>query len=147
MEAVSRRKVRFLKEISDMLKETFYGQKLYIGDLSPKNDNVRYGIKVNGKKIYFNTKAQVKKYIKDNNIETSYFKIEYVGECASYDNVVRITQDDNTDMYSVIDENAYFKYNRDKSFQRERPVWEFRYGNILDYYDALDIDTEKRMIR
>lgn len=147
MEAVSRKKISILKEISDMLKEAFYEQKLSIGDLLPKKDNVKYGVKVSNKRLYFDTKSNVKKYIKDNNIDSKLFKVEYVGQCANYDNVVKITKGNDIDMYSIIDSNTYFKYNRDKSFERNRPVWEFKYGNISDYYEDLNIDKEKRLIR
>ncbi len=142
MEVVTKKNV--LKEISNMLKEiTCYD----IGDLLPKKENVSYGIKRDNTRIFFDNKSELNRYVSDNNLDkTTIFKVVYVGKIHEYDNVIKVIRNDRVDMYSIVDEHTYFKHNKEKSLEFNSCMWEFKYGNISDYYRAFDKKEENNVL-
>ena len=145
MEVLSKR-INVLREISNMLKDTFYIVVSNTRDIMPKNKGKSYGVSVDNVRIFFDNKSSLNKYIKLHAIDKSKsFKVELVNDNSEYDNVIRVISGNSIELYSMIDSSSYFKHNREKSLERQRPIWEFKYGNISDYYEALG--KEKRLIR
>ncbi len=134
MEVVTKKSI--LKDISNMLKEMTYFD---IGDILPKNKEISYGIDINHNRIFFDNKSKLNEFIKENNMDKKCaFKVEYIGKLKEYDNVIRVIRYDRVDLYNIVDEHAYFKHNKEKSLEYNSPMWEFKYGNISDYYRSFN---------
>ena len=129
------KKILILKEISSKLKKT-------TEDFSPKKV---YGVIRDYKKIFFDNKKDLKEYLKENNLSMKdSFKIEYLGSRLDHDNVISYTKNNNSFLYEMIDDSTYFRFdsNSGKGFR-----WQFKYGNITDYYKALDKYEVKKLVR
>ncbi len=135
MEAVSKR-IFALKSISDMLKSSKENSL-------PKNKV--YGVINNYEKKFFDTRKEMKEYLKENNLKAKdSFKVEYVGNCLERDNVIRYTKANESFLYEIIDDSTYFKFG---STNGRSYRWQFKYGNITDYYKALDRYDVKKLVR
>ena len=130
MEAVTERKTCILKDISNMLK------KESTTGLEPK-DKV-YGVKIEGNRIYFDHRRDLKKYVSDHDLSLDdTFEVDYMGEYANNDNVIRIVKGNNITLYKIVDETTCLKLDKERSLKQGEPIWEFGYKNVTGYYKAL----------
>lgn len=133
MEVVTRRKVDFLRNISNILKS----MEASTNDrVTPKNKV--YGVNSKNGRIFFDNKKDLKKYVKENSLTMNdTFKVEYMGDYAKNDDVIRVIDGDNVFVYKEIDEYTCLKFDRAKSLKLGEPIWEFGYKDVTSYYKAL----------
>lgn len=133
---IAAKKIIILKQFANLLKH-------YKDDCSQKNKV--YGVIRDCQNIFFDTKKDLKEYVKGNNLSTKdMFKVEYVGDYLEHDNVIKCTKNNEIFIYEIVDNAAYLVYGPDKGGKYR---WQFKYGNITEYYKALDRYDIKKLIR
>ena len=104
--------------------------------------------------LYFDSKEQMEKYLKNNNITFCYkIKIDFMGNILNNIDVIKQTYDDNTYRYiSVADEEGYLFYKFEQSEKEKKPIWGYLPGNLREIYEAfksrgikLEDDTYQRI--
>lgn len=133
---VAAKRIDILKQISNLLK-------------SSSEDSISkykvYGIVTANQKIFFDTKKEIKEYVKNNKLPIKdIFKVIYIGNYLEQDNVVKCVKNKETFIYKMIDDSTYFTFGLDKG---KKYRWQFKYGNITEYYKALDRYDIKKLIR
>lgn len=89
-------------------------------------------------KVFFDTEEELNEYIrfKENDFGRAAI-IDYLGAMAGRQDVVRVEYPNGeTKFITAIDLDGYAIYNKEKSVQEQKPVWEFEYGDIREIYIA-----------
>ena len=104
----------------------------------PAPQMVLYGFSGPFKSAYFDTKEELKEYIKTH--DTSFSGtcvIEYLGNVAGRSDVIRtISKNRKPMLLTVCDRDGYGIYNEERSIYRGEFVWEYNNGDIKDMYSA-----------
>ena len=87
---------------------------------------------------YFNSRRELKSYCNYKFIpEENTYTMDYFRILANQSDVIRKTCYDKPPIYlSVVDENGYGVYNKEKSFNELNYVWDYKYGNLRQEYKA-----------
>lgn len=100
-----------------------------------------YGFKglFNFESNFFESKEQLKNFIENN--DTTFgdvCKIEFLGNILGRSDVIRRTLlNGNTKLYTITDEKGYAIYNYGNSLYFNNYIWNFEFGSLKDFYQAL----------
>lgn len=82
--------------------------------------------------VYFSSIDQLENYGLQNEVSTDdFYVLDYMDTLAGRTDVIRkIDINGRIELYTVIDENGYGKYNSIKSQEAKRPIWDYHEGSI-----------------
>ncbi len=82
--------------------------------------------------VYFSSIDQLENYGLQNEVSTDdFYVLDYMDTLAGRTDVIRkIDVNGRIELYTVIDENGYGKYNSIKSQEAKRPIWDYHEGSI-----------------
>lgn len=89
--------------------------------------------------VYFPSEEELLEYINNNNtIYGDACILDYLGEVAGFDNVIRKTYDDGYFvLYCQLDEEKYAIYDYEKSVYYNKFIWNYVKGNLNEEYNSL----------
>lgn len=88
---------------------------------------------------YFNSLEELKEFESSQRNVGLSFKIEYLGDVANKENVIKQSYKNGAyRLISYIDNHNYEVYNEEKSKYKGVFVWDHYFGNISDIYYAFD---------
>ena len=125
-----------LEKSGKIFKKIVNGEPKNVNPLKtyPKSQMTLYGIYGH----YFETEKELQEYCKKSNFpfDKTYI-LEFLGNVAGKKDVIRESnRTGRFALYTVIDEDGYAVYNKDRSFYRGEFVWEYNYGDIREMYKA-----------
>lgn len=122
------------------IKKMIDGEEVGINPLEeiPEPQMTLYGVNGMFFSKYFDTEEELKRYLLTQDAITgNRCKIEYLGNAAGKNDVIRITYESKEgNLYTVSDEDGYGVYNQNRSVYTGTFIWEYNHGSLRDEYEA-----------